>query len=89
METHHLTPRNLGGGDEYKNLAFIHSYAHKVIHCTKQETLLKYIKLLAKEIIYYNIDDYKSGKINPKKVILDLADRIVPYRKKAENFDLN
>ncbi|WP_211231181.1 group II intron reverse transcriptase/maturase [Cetobacterium somerae] len=89
METHHLTPRYLGGGDEYKNLAFIHSYAHKVIHCTKKETFLKYIKLLAKEIIFYNIDDSKSEKIKSEELILNLTEKIKYYRIKAENFVLN
>ncbi|MEG2354270.1 MAG: HNH endonuclease signature motif containing protein, partial [Clostridium sp.] len=36
METHHITPRHIGGTDEYKNLAFIHSYAHKMIHSTQK-----------------------------------------------------
>lgn len=89
METHHLIPRNLGGGDEYKNLAFIHSYAHKIIHCTKKETFLKYIRLLVREVIYYNIEDYRSGKINVKSLSENLVDKIIPYRIKAENFVLN
>lgn len=89
METHHLTPRILGGGDEYKNLVYIHSYAHKIIHCTKKETFLKYIKLLVKEIIYYNIEDYRSGKINVRNLSENLVDKIMPYRRKAENFVLN
>lgn len=39
MEIHHITPSGLGGTDEYKNLAFIHSYAHKMVHSTRKETL--------------------------------------------------
>ena len=89
MEAHHITPRSLEGTDEYKNLALIHSYAHKAIHCNKKETFLKYIKLLEKEIIYHNIDDCKSGKINLKELLINLANKIKFYRIKAENFVLN
>lgn len=89
MEAHHITPRSLEGTDEYKNLAFIHSYAHKAIHCNKKETFLKYIKLLGKEIIYHNIDDCKSGKITLKELLINLANKIKFYRIKAENFVLN
>lgn len=89
MEAHHITPRSLEGTDEYKNLAFIHSYAHKAIHCNKKETFLKYIKLLEKEIIYHNIDDCKSGKKTLKELLINLANKIKFYRIKAENFVLN
>lgn len=89
MEVHHIYPKNLGGTDKYKNLVYVHSYAHKAIHCTTKETLLKYIKLLAKESIYYNINDYESGKLKPCEIIKSLYERIKKFRKKAENFVLN
>lgn len=89
MEAHHITPRSLEGTDDYKNLTFIHSYAYKAIHCNKKEIFLKYIKLLEKEVIYHNIDDCKSGKINLKELLINLADKIKYYRIKAENFVLN
>lgn len=89
METHHITPSHLDGTDEYKNLAFIHYYAHKMIHSTKKETFIKYGKLLTKEVVYYNIDDYKSGKIKPIDTFKELVHKVQNFRIKAENFELN
>ncbi len=44
MECHHKVPKSLGGTDEYKNLTWICSDAHKLIHATKPETIEKYQK---------------------------------------------
>lgn len=46
MECHHKKPKLLGGTDEYKNLVWICSEVHKLIHCTKQETIEKYLNQL-------------------------------------------
>ncbi len=43
MEVHHKTPVSLGGGDDYKNLIFITSDVHKLIHATEIETINKYL----------------------------------------------
>ncbi len=43
MEVHHKTPTSLGGGDDYKNLIFITSDVHKLIHATEIETISKYL----------------------------------------------
>ena len=47
MECHHKIPKELGGTDEYKNLVWICGEAHQLIHCTKQETIEKYLGLLS------------------------------------------
>ena len=43
MECHHKKPKELGGTDEYKNLVWVKGTVHKLIHCTKQETISKYL----------------------------------------------
>ena len=46
MECHHKTPRHLGGGDEYRNLVWITSNAHKLIHSTNLDTIKRYLDLV-------------------------------------------
>ena len=47
MECHHKNPRELGGTDEYNNMAWMCGEAHKLIHCTKPSTIEKYLGLLS------------------------------------------
>lgn len=42
MECHHKTPKSKGGGDEYKNLIFVTTTVHKLIHATELQTINKY-----------------------------------------------
>ena len=48
MEVHHIVPKGkpFHGTDEYKNLVFMHSNVHELIHATKPETIEKYIGLV-------------------------------------------
>lgn len=59
MESHHKIPRKLGGKDEYKNLTFIISDIHKLIHAVTEEIKQKYINKVKK---YINKENLK--KIN-------------------------
>jgi RNA-directed DNA polymerase len=47
MECHHKKQKCDGGNDEYKNLVWICRQAHKLIHCTKLETINRYLGLLS------------------------------------------
>ncbi|WP_202117429.1 group II intron reverse transcriptase/maturase [Clostridium chromiireducens] len=47
MECHHKKQKCDGGTDEYTNLVWICGKAHKLIHCTKLETINKYLGLLS------------------------------------------
>jgi group II intron reverse transcriptase/maturase len=47
IECHHKKQKCDGGTDEYKNLVWICGQAHKLIHCTKLETIKKYLGLLS------------------------------------------
>ncbi|WP_226894303.1 group II intron reverse transcriptase/maturase [Paraclostridium bifermentans] len=46
MECHHKIPKAKGGKDEYKNLIFLRTEVHKLIHATDLETIEKYRKKL-------------------------------------------
>lgn len=57
MECHHKTPKSLGGTDEYKNLVWIRSEVHKLIHATNTETINKYLNIL-------NLNEKGMKKVN-------------------------
>jgi len=46
MECHHKKPKELGGSDEYKNLLWVKTEVHKLIHATTPETIEKYLSIL-------------------------------------------
>jgi len=46
MECHHKKQKCDGGTDEYKNLVWICGEVHKIIHCTKLDTIENYLGLL-------------------------------------------
>ena len=46
MECHHKKQKCDGGTDEYKNLVWICGEAHKLIHCTRLDTIEIYLGLL-------------------------------------------
>ena len=46
MECHHKNPKELGGSDEYKNLMWVKTEVHKLIHATTPETIDKYLSIL-------------------------------------------
>ncbi len=53
MHCHHKKPRALGGTDEYKNLVLIGEDIHRLVHLTKDETIMEYViklGLSAKEL---------------------------------------
>jgi group II intron reverse transcriptase/maturase len=43
IHCHHKKPVSQGGTDEYKNLVIVHEDVHKLIHATKQETIIAYL----------------------------------------------
>ena len=59
MEVHHKKPRSKGGTDEYKNLIYVNTYVHRLIHCTSENTekrLMEKLKLtseMIKKLIHY------------------------------------
>ncbi|MEQ8197217.1 MAG: group II intron reverse transcriptase/maturase [Clostridiaceae bacterium] len=57
MECHHKTPKALGGTDEYKNLVWLTTDIHRLVHCTKSETKNKYLNIV-------NLGKEGLGKVN-------------------------
>lgn len=67
MECHHKKPRSMGGTDEYNNLVWICSDAHKLIHATKEETINKYLGKL-------KLNDKSIKRVNTlRKLVGNLA----------------
>lgn len=46
VHCHHKTPTHKGGNDNYANLVLVLEPVHILIHATKQETILHYLKIL-------------------------------------------
>lgn len=57
MECHHKIPKSLGGTDEYKNLVWLTTQVHKIIHSTNLDTIAKYLNVL-------NLDNKGLKKVN-------------------------
>ena len=79
MECHHIIPKQYGGTDEYKNLMWVSTNVHKLIHATEQETINKYLEILnalnAKQALRFNVLDTKILK------------KVNSLRKKTKNLD--
>lgn len=39
IHCHHITPKSLGGGDNYQNLIILHERIHKLVHATQIDTI--------------------------------------------------
>ena len=46
MHCHHKKPRASNGTDEYKNLVLIEENIHRLVHATKDETIMEYVQKL-------------------------------------------
>lgn len=57
IECHHKIPKSLGGTDEYKNLVWLTTQVHKLIHSTNLDTIAKYLNVL-------NLDNKGLKKVN-------------------------
>lgn len=70
IHCHHIIPKSRGGTDEYKNLILVSNSVHKLIHATKEETILKYRNLLGlnrKQLTKIN-QLRKSARLIPIKI---------------------
>ncbi len=63
MECHHKKPKVKGGTDEYKNLVWINENVHKLIHCTQEETINKYLNIL-------KLDEKSLKKLNSLRLLV-------------------
>ena len=63
MECHHKVPKSKNGTDEYKNLIFLTTDVHKLVHATEEEIIKKYKNLL-------NLDDTALKKLNKLRTLV-------------------
>ena len=57
IHCHHKKPKSMGGNDKYENLTLVIKPVHKLIHATREQTILYYIKIL-------NLTKEQTEKIN-------------------------
>ena len=57
MDCHHIQPKELGGSDKYKNLIWVRTEVHKLIHATDPETIKRYLAML-------QLDEKALNKVN-------------------------
>ena len=62
MELHHKKPTHLGGTDAYRNLIWVTSDVHKLIHATHNDIIQKYLKIVKpNQEITYNINKLREA----------------------------
>jgi len=64
MECHHKKPKELGGTDEYKNLVWLRTEVHKLIHATQSDTIEKYLNML-------KLDKKALKKVNSLRLLAE------------------
>ena len=62
---HHVIPLQNNGNDKYDNLRIVHEDVHKLIHATRKQTQLKYIKQL-------NLNQTQIDKVNELRKYVNL-----------------
>ncbi len=62
IHCHHKKPVSQGGTDEYKNFVIVREDVHKLIHTTKQETIIAYLNKL-------NLNKYQLQKLNKLRIM--------------------
>lgn len=67
MECHHKIPIELGGKDDYRNLIYLHSDVHKLIHSTDKDTIAKYLYRT-------RLNDEQLKKVNNLRKIAELEE---------------
>ena len=70
MECHHKKPKKLGGTDEYRNLVWLKSNVHKLIHATEEDTIAKYLDIL-------KLDDKALKKVNSLRLSAENLEIVV------------
>lgn len=70
MECHHKKPKKLGGTDEYRNLVWLKSDVHKLIHATEEDTIAKYLDIL-------KLDDKALKKVNSLRLSAENLEIVV------------
>ena len=62
IHCHHKKPILQGGTDEYRNLVIVHAEVHKLIHATRQDTIIAYLNRL-------NLTKSQLEKLNKLRIL--------------------
>ena len=62
IHCHHKKPISQSGTDEYKNLVIVRDDVHKLIHATRQETIIAYLNVL-------NLNKSQLQKLNKLRIM--------------------
>lgn len=65
VHCHHKTPRKNGGKDNYQNLILVLPDVHKLIHAKREQTILKYLKIL-------DLNNEQLEKVNKLRIKAEL-----------------
>jgi hypothetical protein len=77
MHCHHKNPKSMGGTDDYNNLVYLEDSVHRLIHAISMK---KYNELWEKIVI--------KIKLNTKKELKSILNKVNHYRKLAGNSEL-
>ena len=66
VHCHHKTPRKNGGKDNYQNLILVLPDVHKLIHAKREQTILKYLKIL-------DLNNEQLEKVNKLRIKAELS----------------
>ena len=65
-EAHHITPVSMGGDDAYKNLIFVTTPIHRLLHATRAETISRYLDTL-------KLNQEQAKKLNRYRGLMNLS----------------
>lgn len=65
VHCHHYKPTFLGGKDDYNNLRIVNKLIHKLIHATRNETILKYLRI-------FQLNSRQLKKLNDFRIACNL-----------------
>ena len=65
IHCHHKLPVSLGGDDSYANLTLICADVHRLVHATRQETIMTLLNTL-------QLTDYQIGRVNNLRMLCEL-----------------
>ncbi|HFQ7767189.1 TPA: group II intron reverse transcriptase/maturase [Clostridioides difficile] len=60
MECHHKNPVSRGGDDSYKNLVYLTTEVHKLVHATTEDTIKKYKEIIGNDLDYERLNKLRK-----------------------------
>lgn len=60
MECHHKNPVSRGGDDSYKNLVYLTTEVHRLVHATTEDTIKKYKEIIGNDLDYERLNKLRK-----------------------------